>query len=66
MGLELELNNECKIKKVYSDNDTKNLFSKYNIRYVPSGLLLSKDRYIPIEGKLNNENIRKHIKKIKN
>jgi len=64
--LEKELENNCKIRKIYPDNDSDNLFDKYNIQFVPKGILLSKDRYIPIEGALNNQTIRKYLEKINN
>jgi thiol-disulfide isomerase/thioredoxin len=61
--LEKELENKCKIRKIYSDNDKDNLFSKYKINYVPKGILLSKDRYIPIEGALTGSNIIEYLEK---
>ncbi len=66
MNLEKQLQNRCKIRKVYVDNDKDNLFDKYDIQYVPKGLLLSNERYIPIEGALNNETISKYLDKINN
>ena len=66
MNLEKQLQNRCKIRKVYVDNDKDNLFDKYDIQYVPKGLLLSNERYIPIEGALNNETICKYLDKINN
>jgi thiol-disulfide isomerase/thioredoxin len=64
--LKMELGNECNIKKIYADNDNDGLFNKYNIRYVPAGVILSRQRYIPIEGVINIENVKKQIKKLKN
>jgi thiol-disulfide isomerase/thioredoxin len=66
MNLEKQLQNRCRIRRVYADNDKDNLFNKYDIQYVPKGLLLSNERYIPIEGALNNENICKYLDKINN
>jgi hypothetical protein len=62
----MELGNECNIKKIYNDNDNDGLFDKYNIRYVPAGIILSRERHIPIEGVINIENVKKQIKKLKN
>jgi thiol-disulfide isomerase/thioredoxin len=64
--LEKELQNRCTIKKIYADDDKDNLFNKYNIQYVPKGIILSRNRYIPIEGALNNETIRTYLEKINN
>ena len=64
--LKMELGNECNIKKIYNDKDTDGLFNKYNIRYVPAGIILSRERHIPIEGVINIENIKEQIKKLKN
>ena len=66
MNLEKQLKNRCRIRKIYADNDKDNLFDKYDIQYVPKGLLLSKERYIPIEGALDNETICKYLDKINN
>jgi len=60
--LKMELGNECNIKKIYADDDNEGLFNKYNIRYVPAGVILSRERYIPIEGVINIENVKKQIK----
>jgi thiol-disulfide isomerase/thioredoxin len=59
-----ELDNEIMIEKVYSDNDTQGLFNKYNINFVPAGILLSRERHIPIEGIINTENIKEQIKNL--
>jgi thiol-disulfide isomerase/thioredoxin len=64
--LEKQLEKKCRIRKIYADNDKENLFDKYNIEYVPKGLLLSKERYVPIEGALDNETISKYLEKINN
>jgi predicted nucleic acid-binding Zn-ribbon protein len=61
-----DLDNKIKIEKVYSDKDTQGLFNKYNINFVPAGILLSRERHIPIEGIINTENIKEQIKKLKN
>ena len=66
MNLEKQLKNRCRIRKIYADNDKDNLFDKYDIQYVPKGLLLSKERYVPIEGALNNETICRYLDKINN
>jgi thiol-disulfide isomerase/thioredoxin len=66
MNLEKQLKNRCRIRKIYLDNDKDNLFDKYNIQYVPKGILLSNERYIPIEGALDNETICKYLDKINN
>jgi thiol-disulfide isomerase/thioredoxin len=65
-NLENKLKNKCKIRKIYVDNDKDKLFEKYNIEYVPKGLLLSNERYVPIEGALDNETICKYLDKINN
>jgi len=65
-NLENELKNRCKIRKIYIDNDRDKLFEKYDIQYVPKGLLLSNERYVPIEGALDNETICRYLDKINN
>ena len=65
-NLENKLKNRCKIRKIYADNDKDKLFEKYDIQYVPKGLLLSNERYVPIEGALDNETICKYLDKINN
>ncbi len=66
MNLENKLKNRCRIRKIYADNDKDKLFEKYDIQYVPKGLLLSNERYVPIEGALDNETICKYLDKINN
>jgi thiol-disulfide isomerase/thioredoxin len=66
MNLEKQLKNKCRIRKIYADNDKDKLFEKYDIQYVPKGLLLSNERYVPIEGALDNETICKYLDKINN
>jgi thiol-disulfide isomerase/thioredoxin len=60
--LERELKDKCKIIKIYSDADHDNLFEKYDVRFVPKGILLSEDRYLPVEGNnINSEFISKYL-----
>jgi len=61
--LEKELKDKCTIRKIYSDDDKDDLFSKYKIEYVPKGILLSGERYIPIEGALVGSNIIEFLEK---
>jgi len=65
-NLSNELKNRCTIRRIYSNNDNNDMFNKYNIEYVPKGILLSEDRYVPIEGALNKETIIKYLEKINN
>jgi thiol-disulfide isomerase/thioredoxin len=66
MNLEKQLRNRCRIRKIYAEDDKDRLFEKYDIQYVPKGLLLSNERYVPIEGALDNETICRYLDKINN
>jgi iron only hydrogenase large subunit-like protein len=58
-----DLGSEYNIIKIYSDDDMDNMFDKYNIKYVPKGILKQNDNIVEVKGQLRSAVV-KNAKKI--
>jgi hypothetical protein len=54
--LEKISNGNIQVKKIYSDNDPKKLFDKYDIPYVPAGVVLTNGKTKKINGEISPNN----------
>ena len=60
--LEKLTNNKINIKKIYSDKDPNNLFSKYDIQFIPTGIVIHNNKSQKINGQISPSNTLKTIK----
>ena len=49
------------LKRIYSDEDPENLFSKYNVIYVPTCFIIKNDNVKQVSGSITLENIENTI-----
>lgn len=54
--LEKMSNGNIHVKKIFSDKDPKNLFNKYDIQYVPAGVVLVGGKVKKINGEISPAN----------
>ena len=50
------------LKRIFSDNDPENLFSKYNVMYIPACFIIKNDVTKQLSGSITLENIENTIK----
>lgn len=64
--VELAKNKGINVKRIFSDEDPENLFSKYNIMYVPAVYIMEGDKiHKNLGSNVNPENIMSEIEKSK-
>lgn len=56
-------NGNVTVLKIYSDKDPKGLFNKYDIQFVPAGLVISNGKVSKISGEISPSNVLNTISK---
>lgn len=51
------------VKRIFSHDDTDNLFDKYNVEFIPMAIIQKPSDYTKVEGQINVENIMKTMKR---
>jgi thioredoxin-related protein len=57
-------NGNVSVKKIYADKDPNKLFNKYDVQYVPAGLVLSNNKTSKISGDISPANSLTTINKL--
>ena len=53
-----ELSSDYNIKKIYLDDNTKNLFVKYNINHVPKAIVEQNNKFIEVSNEIDSKTIK--------
>jgi thioredoxin-related protein len=62
--LEKMTNGNVNVKKIYPDKDPKGLFNKYDVKYVPTAVVLHNNKNSKINGEISPSNSLKTIKNL--